>query len=49
MACKNCNYNKGRVVHKMVIGMFKKPQEVLAIYCANCGNLMYGYCKNAED
>ena len=49
MACKNCGYDKGRSVKKLVIGMFRIPQEVFAVYCLRCGNLMYGYCRNANQ
>jgi hypothetical protein len=50
MECKNCDYfNDGRIVHKLVVGMFRVPQEVLSIYCLHCGNLMYGYCRNATQ
>lgn len=48
MICKFCGNYQGRAVGKIVIGMFRKPQEVFSIFCVNCGNLMYGYCRNVK-
>lgn len=47
--CECCGCNEVTKTDRIVIGSFPTPQEVLAVNCARCGNLLYGYCKPLEE
>lgn len=44
MPCLNCGSN-GVLGKKAVSFIEGIKNKVFAIYCANCGNLRYGYCR----